>query len=196
MTTRVAPTATVEPGASIGEGSTVWDLAQVRAGATVGARCTIGRNVFIDAGVVVGQHCKVQNNALVYAPAVIEDGVFIGPAAVLTNDRFPRAVTPNGEPKAPDDWAPSGVHVRSGASIGASATVVAGVTIGAWALVAAGSVVTADVDDFALVAGVPARRIGWVGRHGHRLEPEDDLWRCPVTGELHERVATGLAPRA
>jgi acetyltransferase-like isoleucine patch superfamily enzyme len=131
---------------------------------------------------VVGDRCKIQNHALVYEPAVLEDGVFVGPAVVFTNDYFPRAVTPEGELKSAEHWQAVAVTVREGASIGARAVCVAPVTIGRWALVAAGAVVTRDVPDFALVAGVPARRVGWVGRAGVPLVEDGSDWRCPVTG--------------
>ena len=119
-----------------------------------------------DQGCRSGDHCKLQNYALVYEPAVLSDGVFVGPAAVFTNDLFPRAITPDGTPKGAGDWEPVGVLVGRGASIGARAVCVAPVTIGDWALVAAGAVVVDDVPDYALVAGVPARQLGWVGRAG------------------------------
>lgn len=179
----VAPSAVVEAGATVGDGTVVWDLAQVRAGAAVGRGCVIGRNVFVDAGVVVGDNCKIQNNALLYAPARLGRGVFIGPAVVLTNDRHPRAVDPGGALKAATDWEAAPVEVEDGAALGAGAIVVAGVRIGAWALVAAGAVVARDVPAFALVGGSPARRIGWVGRTGEKLVGDGDRLRCPTTGE-------------
>lgn len=185
MSTRIAASAVIEAGAEIGVDTVVWDLTQVRAGARVGARCVIGRNVFIDGGVIVGDCCKVQNNALLYAPARLGLGVFIGPAVVLTNDRHPRAIDPDGEPLAAGDWAASAVTIGDGAAIGAGAVVVAGVTIGDWALVGAGAVVASDVAPHGLVVGSPARRIAWVGRGGARLEPVDggdSLLRCPTTG--------------
>lgn len=173
----------VEDGASLGDGSVVWDLAQVRTGARLGRECTIGRNVFVDAGVTVGDRCKVQNNALLYAPATIGDGVFIGPAVVLTNDRYPRAVEPDGTLKSAADWDPAGAVVGDGAAIGASAVILAGVVVGDWSLVAANSMVTRDVPPYALFAGSPARRIGWVGPAGRPLvRVEGDRWRCPSTG--------------
>jgi acetyltransferase-like isoleucine patch superfamily enzyme len=136
--------------------------------------------------VIIGDHVKLQNYALVYEPARLEDGVFIGPAVVLTNDMYPRSTDTSGKVKRPDDWDAEGVVVREGASLGARAVVVAGCVIGRWALVAAGAVVTRDVPDFALVAGVPARRIGWVGRAGRPLvEAGAGRWRCAETGDQY-----------
>ena len=114
-----------------------------------------------------------------------DDGVFIGPAAVFTNDEFPRAANPDGSPKGADDWHAVAVTVERGASIGARAVCVAPVHIGEWALVAAGAVVTKDVPAHALVVGVPARRIGWVGRTGRPLTPDGEVWVCPDTGERY-----------
>ncbi|KQR12189.1 acyltransferase [Cellulomonas sp. Leaf334] len=185
-TPTVAGTADVDPRATLGAGTRVWHLAQVREDARLGEDCIVGRGAYIGPGVVVGDRCKIQNHALVYEPAVLEDGAFVGPAVVFTNDYYPRAVNPDGSLKSADDWHAVGVTVRTGASIGARSVCVAPVTIGRWALVAAGSVVTKDVPDFALVAGVPARRIRWVGRAGAPLEPEGDAWVCPTTGERYE----------
>ena len=185
---RILDSADVDASAIIGDGSSVWHLAQVRNDAQIGQNCIIGRGAYIGSGVVMGNNCKVQNYALVYEPAVIGDGVFIGPAAVLTNDEFPRAVTPTGELKSGSDWHAVGVTINEGASIGARAVCIAPVTIGAWALVAAGAVVTKDVPNFALVAGVPAKRIRWVGRAGHPLNPvagSSDTFSCPVTGATY-----------
>ena len=191
----IAPTADVDPRSVVGPGAKVWHLAQVREGATVGAECVVGRGAYIGPGVVVGDRCKIQNYALVYEPAVLEDGAFVGPAVVFTNDYYPRAVNPDGTLKSADDWHAVGVTVRTGASIGARSVCVAPVTIGRWALVAAGSVVTKDVPDFALVAGVPARRIRWVGRAGEPLVDEGDgAWRCPATGERYRETDGVLRP--
>lgn len=179
----VAPTADVDGRATIGEGTRIWHLAQVREHATLGSNCNVGRGAYVGPGVVAGDNVKLQNYALVYEPARLGDGVFIGPAAVLTNDEYPRAVTPDGRPKTGDDWTAVGVTIGEGAAIGARSVCVAPVTVGRWALVAAGAVVTKDVPDFALVVGVPARRVGWVGHAGRPLTARSDgVWVCPETG--------------
>jgi len=182
----VQSTADVAESAQIGQGSKVWHYAQVRENAKIGADSIIGRGAYIGTGVVMGDGCKVQNYALVYEPAHLGAGVFIGPAVVLTNDHFPRAINPDGSPKSAHDWEAVGVTILEGASIGASATCVAPITIGRWALVGAGSVVITDVADFALVVGSPARRVGWVGKAGVPLVKEDDgTWRCPQFGDRY-----------
>lgn len=186
--TRIAPTADVAPTAAIGAGCSIWHLAQVREDAALGTTCVIGRGAYIGPGVVLGDNCKVQNYALVYEPAVLGRGVFIGPAVVLTNDTHPRAINPDGSLKSAHDWESMGVTIGDGAAIGARAVCVAPVAIGSWATVAAGAVVTKDVPDFALVVGVPARQVGWVGRAGVPLQPEGDGWLCPSTGDRFEFV--------
>ena len=192
--TTIADSADVDNEACVGAGSKVWHLAQIREAARLGENCVIGRGAYIGPGVVLGENCKVQNYALVYEPAVLEAGVFIGPAVVLTNDVFPRAVTPNGALKTEDDWHKVGVTVRQGAAVGARAVCIAPLTIGAWAMVAAGAVVTKDVPDFALVAGVPARRIGWVGKAGQPLRQGGGYWICPATGEAYTEDNGELRP--
>jgi UDP-2-acetamido-3-amino-2,3-dideoxy-glucuronate N-acetyltransferase len=189
LPTRIVDSADVDATASIGEGSSVWHLAQIRENARLGRSCIVGRGAYIGVGVVMGDHCKIQNHALVYEPARLGDGVFVGPAVVLTNDTYPRAVNPDLTPKSADDWDAVGVTVGDGASIGARSVCVAPVTVGAWSMVAAGSVVTRDVPDHALVAGVPARRVGWVGRAGRRLTPAgSETFICPDTGAVYDLV--------
>lgn len=194
---RIQASADVDERARVGDGTLVWHLAQVREDAEIGEQCVIGRGAYIGPGVRLGDRVKVQNHALVYEPAVVEDGAFIGPAVVFTNDEFPRAVTPDGRLKTEDDWEAVGVVVREGAAIGARSVCIAPVTIGRWALVAAGAVVAADVPDFALVAGVPARRVRWVGRAGVPLEDRGEgRFVCPRTGaeyvEVGGRLVEGL----
>jgi UDP-2-acetamido-3-amino-2,3-dideoxy-glucuronate N-acetyltransferase len=191
----VQASADVDDRARIGPDTQIWHLAQIRENAEIGRQCVIGRGAYIGPGVRIGDRCKVQNHALMYEPAQIADGVFIGPAVVFTNDEFPRAVTPDGALKTEDDWTMVAVTVGEGAAIGARSVCVAPVSIGRWALVAAGSVVTRDVPDFALVAGVPARRLGWVGPAGRRLEDDGDgHWRCPQTGDRFRQTGETLAP--
>jgi acetyltransferase-like isoleucine patch superfamily enzyme len=183
-----APSADVDEGATIGDGSKIWHLAQVREDAELGQNCIVGRGAYIGTGVRLGDNCKVQNYALVYEPARLADGVFIGPAAVLTNDTYPRAINPDGSLKGGEDWDLVGVTIGRGAAIGARAVCVAPVTIGDWATVAAGAVVVKDVPNHALVVGVPARQVGWVGRSGHPLKRDGEFWVCPATGQRYEVV--------
>jgi UDP-2-acetamido-3-amino-2,3-dideoxy-glucuronate N-acetyltransferase len=170
---RVHPSADLEPDVTVGAGTSIWHRAQVRTGASIGAECVIGRDVFIDEGVRIGARSKIQNAALVYHGVTIEDGVFIGPGAILTNDRYPRAITADGELARADDWTVSPILIAHGASIGAGAVVIAGTTVDRYATVGAGAVVTRDVPAHALVVGSPAHRIGWVCVCGARLEDAD-----------------------
>lgn len=180
--TKIALSADVHASAQIGAETSIWHLAQVRELAEIGEGCTIGRGAYVGTGVRVGRHCKLQNYALVYEPTVLEDGVFVGPGAVLTNDQYPRAITPDDRLKSASDWDAVGVFVRHGASIGAGALCIAPIEIGRWAMVAAGSVVVRNVPAFALVAGSPARRVRWVGKAGVPLTMEGTgSWRCPHT---------------
>lgn len=155
---RIHETAIVEDGASIGSGTAIWHHAHVRSGSMIGADCVLGKNVFVDTGAVIGDRCKVQNNVSVYDGVTLEDEVFVGPSAVFTNDRFPRAQNP--------DWEIVETLVRQGASISANATIRCGLSVGRWAVVGAGAVVTRDVADHQIVAGNPARHLGWACRCG------------------------------
>lgn len=191
----IATSADLDDDVTIGAGSRVWHLAQVRRGARLGENVIVGRGAYIGTGVNVGDNCKIQNYALVYEPAELADGAFVGPAAVLTNDEYPRAVGSDGQSKSADDWTAVGVSVGTGASIGARAVCVAPVRIGRWAMVAAGAVVVNDVPDYALVVGVPARQIGWVGEAGQRLENGGgNTWICPETRQVFTEVGGVLSP--
>lgn len=173
--------AIVDDGAEIGDGSRIWHFVHVCAGARVGRGVVLGHNVYVGGGAVIGDSCKIQNNVSVYDGVVLEEGVFVGPSAVFTNVINPRATV-----ERKDEYRPT--LVREGASLGANCTIVCGVTVGRFAFVAAGAVVTRDVADHALVAGVPARPIGWMSRHGERLDlPLDGEGEaaCPATGELY-----------
>lgn len=190
----IVESADVDDSARVGAGSRVWHLAQLRDRVVIGENCIVGRGAYVGSGVVVGDNTKIQNHALVYEPARLGVGVFIGPAVVLTNDTYPRAIAPDGTLKGADDWHAVGVTVEDGASIGARSVCVAPVRIGRWAMIAAGAVVTRDVPDHALMAGVPARQIGWVGRAGHRLKQDKSgTWTCPDTGETYRETPVGLA---
>lgn len=173
----VHETAEIERTVTIGGGTRVWRNAHLREGAVIGDGCTIGANVFVDAGVRIGDRVKIQNNVSVYAGVLIEDEVLVGPSAVFTNDRFPRAT---------GDWEPVSTRVRRRASIGANATLVCGVEIGEGAMIGAGGVVTRDVEDQELVAGNPARRMGWVCTCGrvlaHTTGPHPSPWTCASCG--------------
>ncbi|MFI5225150.1 MAG: acyltransferase [Candidatus Limnocylindrales bacterium] len=186
---RVHETADLEADVTVGARTSIWHRAAVRTGARIGADCIIGRDAFIDEGVSVGERVKIQNGALVYHGVTVEDAVFIGPGAILTNDRYPRAVTSTGDLARASDWEVAPITLRHGCSIGAGAVVVAGTDVGRYATVGAGAIVTRDVQANALVAGNPARRLGWVCDCGARLtvaasgapasatpDPDRDLW--------------------
>ena len=192
MTVRIVDSAEVDPTAVIGDGSSVWHLVQIREEAQLGENCVVGRGAYIGPGVEIGDNVKIQNYALIYDPARLGDGVFVGPAAVLTNDVYPRSVAPDGGLKDRSGWELVGVDVGAGASIGARAVVLAGTKVGAWALVGAGAVVVRDVPDYALVVGNPAKWKGWVGRVGVQLQPDGDEWVCPQTAERYRESPSGL----
>lgn len=171
----IHPTAEVSQGAIIGEGTKIWNQAQVREQVKIGTGCIISKNVYIDVGVTIGNGVKIQNNVNVYHGVTVEDDVFLGPSMTFTNDRFPRAFNSGFEV--------SETLVRRGASICANATIRCGVIIGEYAMVGSGSVVTKDVPAYALVVGNPARRIGWVCRCGRRLGRDGS---CPACGAQYK----------
>jgi acetyltransferase-like isoleucine patch superfamily enzyme len=180
---RIHESAFVDERAAIGAYAQIWHHAQVRENASIGRGCIIGKGAYIDAGVTVGDNCKVQNYALVYGGVTLGNGVFIGPAAILTNDRYPRAITPDGRLKSADDWEHGTIEVEDGASIGAGAVIVSGIRIGTFAMIGAGSVVTHDVPGHALMIGSPAFQAGWVCRCGRPLARDLPCFSCGDTIE-------------
>jgi UDP-2-acetamido-3-amino-2,3-dideoxy-glucuronate N-acetyltransferase len=181
MAATVHPSAIVDDGAQLGEGTHVWHFAHVCAGARIGAGCSLGQGVYVGNDVFIGRNVKIQNHVSVYDAVTLEDDVFCGPSMVFTNVHNPRAAVPR---KAEYRR----TLVRRGATLGANCTIVCGTTVGEYAFVGAGAVVSRDVPAFALVVGVPARRIGWMSRHGERLRlPASGQGQaaCPATGEQY-----------
>jgi acetyltransferase-like isoleucine patch superfamily enzyme len=168
MSAFVHPTATVEEGAMLGEGTRVYHYSHVRKGARLGKNCIVGGHVYIDTDVVVGDNCKIQSGARLYHGLTVEDGVFIGPGAQFANDLYPRAINPDGSLKSVDDWEVSPTRVKFGASIGMGSNILCGLTIGRWAMVGMGAVVVKDVPDYGLVIGNPAKMIGYVDENGRK----------------------------
>jgi len=183
----VHPSSFIDEGAQIGAGTKIWHFCHVSRGATIGGDCVLGQNVFIADEVELGKNCKIQNNVSVYSGTILEDDVFLGPSCVLTNVTNPRS-------QVVRHSLYERTLIRRGASVGANATVVCGTEIGRYAFIAAGAVVAGDVPDYALMMGVPARRCGWMSRHGHRLPKPDaaGIMLCPESGFRYREVQQGV----
>ena len=190
MTITIHPTAIVDEGAQIGSGSRIWHWVHICGGAKIGERCSFGQNVFVGNDVLIGNNCKVQNNVSIYDTVTLEDDVFCGPSMVFTNVYNPRSGVIR-----KDEYRRT--LIKKGTTIGANATIVCGVTLGEYAFIAAGAVITRDVKPYALMAGVPARQIGWMSQHGERLNlplTGDAQTTCPATGlgyHLHNGTVSG-----
>ncbi len=174
----------VDDGATIGDGTKIWHFCHVMGGAEIGEHCSLGQNVFVASRVKIGNHVKIQNNVSVYEGVILEDYVFCGPSMVFTNVKTPRSAYPR---NTSDDYLTT--RVKHGASIGANATVICGVTIGEWAFIAAGAVVTKDAPPYALMAGVPAQRIGWACECGVTLTVVDGQATCDNCGKRYRQMS-------
>jgi UDP-2-acetamido-3-amino-2,3-dideoxy-glucuronate N-acetyltransferase len=183
----VHPSAYIDPPCEIGAGTRIWHFCHVLPRAQIGEQCILGQNVHVASDVIIGNHVKIQNNVSLYKGVVIEDDVFLGPSCVFTNVTNPRS-------QIVRHHLYQQTLVRRGASIGANATIVCGATIGRYAFIAAGAVVTRDVPDYALMMGVPARRVGWMSRHGYRLPPPDEhgTFCCPESGFRYRELEPGV----
>jgi len=181
------PTAILDPGAQIGDNTRIWHFCHISAKSVIGENCILGQNVFVANGVTLGHGVKVQNNVSIFTGVTCEDDVFLGPSMVFTNVINPRSFV-----ERKNEFRPT--LVKQGATIGANATVLCGLTLGRYCMVGAGAVVTKDVPDFALVAGVPGRQIGWVSRLGHRLEFLDGKAVCPENGEIYDLIDGTIVP--
>ncbi len=188
MSVFVHESAYVDEGARIGSGTKVWHFSHVMSGAEIGERCVLGQNVFVAGGVRIGNNVKIQNNVSVYEGVELEDDVFCGPSIVFTNVKNPRSAFPRRGQYTK-------TQVRRGATIGANATVVTGVTLGAWCFVAAGAVVTKDVPAYAMVAGVPAKIVGWACECGERLDFKEGRAVCGACGKTYRMTAENQVER-
>ena len=178
MLNQIHATAIVDEGALIGEGTRIWHWTHVCGGAQIGQGCSLGQNVFVGNTVIIGKNCKIQNNVSIYDNVTLEDDVFCGPSMVFTNVYNPRSHVPR-----KDEYRDT--RVKRGATLGANCTIVCGVTIGEYAFIGAGAVINRDVPAYAIMVGVPAKQIGWMSRHGERLElPSQGVAeaKCPATG--------------
>ena len=181
------PTAVIDDGCDIGNGTRIWHFSHIMAGCVLGENCNIGQNVVISPGVKLGRNVKVQNNVSLYGGVVCEDDVFLGPSVVFTNVKNPRSAIPR---KGPGQYLTT--YLEQGVTIGANATLVCGVRLGRYAFVGAGSVVTHDVPAYALVYGTPARPQGWMSAAGHRLEFDaQGRAACPETGDKYDLSPDG-----
>ncbi|HXI19507.1 MAG TPA: acyltransferase [Gemmatimonadales bacterium] len=175
----------VDDGARIGAGTRIWHFCHVMPGAVIGERCSLGQNVVVMSGTRIGNNVRIQNNVSIYEGVTLEDDVFCGPSCVFTNVNNPRSHVSRKHEFRP-------TLVRRGASIGANATIVCGITLGEYAFIGAGAVVTSDVPAFALMVGVPARRVGWMCQCGERLHPRDGSARCDQCGAGYREAPEGL----
>ena len=176
MKPQIHPSAVVDQGAVIGDGTKVWHFCHIMSRARIGENCVLGQNVFVANGAILGNHVKVQNNVSIYDGVICEDGVFIGPSAVFTNVINPRSTV-----ERKNEFQQT--YIRRGATIGANATILCGIEIGAYAFIGAGSVITKDVAPYAIMVGNPGDRMGWMSRHGSKLDfDRKGVARCSVSG--------------
>ncbi len=181
------PTAIIDDGATIGSGSKIWHFAHIFPNARIGKDCSFGQNTMVADGAIIGNNVKVQNNVAIYSGTTIEDDVFLGPSCVLTNVSNPRSQVVR-----------RGIYestvIRRGATVGANATIVCNLTLGRYCFIAAGAVVTRDVADYSMIAGMPGQPLGWMSRHGHKLQfDEDAIAICPES-QLRYQISTSPGP--
>ncbi len=184
-------TVEIQKGAKIGKGCKIWQNSQVLKKAQIGKNCVIGHNCFIGSKTKIGDNVKIESNTDVWDLVTLEDYVFIGPSAVFTNDLNPRAKYPKSKFPQYGKWLP--ILIKEGASIGANATIICGNTIGKWTMIGAGAVVTRDVPDYAIVAGVPAKAIGWVCECGNRLEFKKEKASCRICKRKYKKAGNKIS---